>query len=363
MLTPADIKHRTLKTTMGGYNKKDTDEFLASILESFEQLQSENTKLKEQLTSLSEGIQYYKNLEDNLQKALVLAEKTSEETKTAAKAEAANIVSLAKTQANDILSQAKDEAAKITENAKTDIYAKNLEMQKKADTLNNKLSGLVSSYEDYKKKIKLIVEKQLEFIENEEFSPEIPEYEIPEYILSNENNESVNTDISNDEAASCENEDTYLNTVESELNNSKTIKLEDNISTDESINDINTENKIFKWESNEEVDAQDNAISENKNTLQNSLQNEYQASLQNELQNELQSKDLIKEGVIDNVEETDDIVVENIMTTPTLDGMNTADISNTVFPASKPENDSVPYLSEKNENDAKKNPFTFIDLD
>ena len=25
MLTPADIKHRSLKTTMGGYNKKDTE--------------------------------------------------------------------------------------------------------------------------------------------------------------------------------------------------------------------------------------------------------------------------------------------------------------------------------------------------
>ena len=46
MLTPADIKHRSLKTTMGGYNKKDTDEFLASILESFEELSSENAKLK-----------------------------------------------------------------------------------------------------------------------------------------------------------------------------------------------------------------------------------------------------------------------------------------------------------------------------
>ena len=50
MLTPADIKHRSLKTTMGGYNKKDTDEFLASILESFEELSSENAKLKEKLT-------------------------------------------------------------------------------------------------------------------------------------------------------------------------------------------------------------------------------------------------------------------------------------------------------------------------
>ena len=82
MLTPADIKNRTIKTTMGGYNKKDTDEFIASILESFEELNNENKKLKEKLTSLSDGIQYYKNLEDNLQKALVLAEKTSEDRKS-----------------------------------------------------------------------------------------------------------------------------------------------------------------------------------------------------------------------------------------------------------------------------------------
>ena len=75
MLTPADIKNRTIKTTMGGYNKKDTDEFIASILESFEELNNENKKLKEKLTSLSDGIQYYKNLEDNLQKALVLQKK------------------------------------------------------------------------------------------------------------------------------------------------------------------------------------------------------------------------------------------------------------------------------------------------
>ena len=140
MLTPADIKHRSLKTTMGGYNKKDTDEFLASILESFEELSSENAKLKEKLTSLSEGIQYYKNLEDNLQKALVLAEKTSEETKNAAKAEAANIVSLAKKEADDIVSNAQKEADKYTDNAKAEFDKKVTDAQKKYEEINGRLS-------------------------------------------------------------------------------------------------------------------------------------------------------------------------------------------------------------------------------
>ena len=40
---------------MGGYNKKDTDEFIASILESFEELNNENKKLKEKLTDERRG--------------------------------------------------------------------------------------------------------------------------------------------------------------------------------------------------------------------------------------------------------------------------------------------------------------------
>ena len=62
-------------------------------------------------------------------------------------------------------------------------------------------------------------------------------------------------------------------------------------------------------------------------------------------------------------------LVKNIMTTPTLEGVN-AEISSTVFPASKPDNMSVSYLSENTDSvkkdsndDANDNPFTFIDLD
>ena len=357
MLTPSDIKNRTLKTTMGGYNKKDTDEFIASILESFEELSSENRKLKEQLTSLSEGIQYYKNLEDNLQKALVLAEKTSDDTKNAAKAEAANIVSIAKAEAADIVSKAKNEAQNITENAKTDIEEKVLEAQKKADELNNKLSSLTSSYDDYKKKIKKIVENQLEFIESEDFSPKAPEYSI-----SNEEIKAVNEVLSDDEVAACENEDNDLESIESENfysdSENDTLKLEDIIPTNENLDNVNSEDKIFKWESvTEDVNE---SVETMASELQESLQSEYQESLQNELQ----SAKSDEETDIDN--ESDDnsnIVVENIMTTPTLDGIENADVSNTVFPAFKPEKDSVSYLSETQNEEDDNNSFTFIDLD
>ena len=79
MLTPIDIQNHVLKSTMGGYNKKETDDFIESIQASYEQLYKENSDLKKKITTLSEGIQYYKQMEGTLQKTLVLAEQTASE--------------------------------------------------------------------------------------------------------------------------------------------------------------------------------------------------------------------------------------------------------------------------------------------
>ena len=88
----------------------------------------------------------------------------------------------------------------------------------------------------------------------------------------------------------------------------------------------------------------------------------------------LKSEDKKQTGIEENKYETepkneadnaeDDIIVENIMMkTPTINDAK-EDISNTVFPASMPKDDSVSYLSGNNAGSKeKKNPFTFIDLD
>ena len=93
MLTPIDIHNRQLKPAkIGGYDKKDIDDFMEEIIASYEELYNENRVLKEKITSLSEGIQYYKKMEGTLQKALVLAEKTSSETQEAAKSQADSVI-------------------------------------------------------------------------------------------------------------------------------------------------------------------------------------------------------------------------------------------------------------------------------
>lgn len=382
MLTPADIKNRTIKTTMGGYNKKDTDEFIASILESFEELNNENKKLKEKLTSLSDGIQYYKNLEDNLQKALVLAEKTSDETKSAAKAEAANIVSLAKAEASDIVSKAKLEADELIKNTKSDIDKNVVEAQHKANILNERLSILTSSFESYKRDIKAIVEDQLEFIESEDYSPETPVFDIPNMIGAATDENEYKNENKSDESLDNEPENSVLFKWTSVSNDGEQASVSDD--TNEVSKDYNSIEKNqtteIADENNIDDDNSDNNDTDNGN-LDNKIDNVIEkADVMNEISavdesdiEKVNNKTEIKETGIDEKEikedDSDDIIVENIMTTPTLEGVN-AEISSTVFPASKPDNISVSYLSENTDSvkkdsndDENDNPFTFIDLD
>lgn len=382
MLTPADIKNRTIKTTMGGYNKKDTDEFIASILESFEELNNENKKLKEKLTSLSDGIQYYKNLEDNLQKALVLAEKTSDETKSAAKAEAANIVSLAKAEASDIVSKAKLEADELIKNTKSDIDKNVVEAQHKANILNERLSRLTSSFESYKRDIKAIVEDQLEFIESEDYSPETPVFDIPNMIGAATDENEYKNENKSDESLDNEPENSVLFKWTSVSNDGEQASVSDD--TNEVSEDYNSIEKNqtteIADENNIDDDNSDNNDTDNGN-LDNKIDNVIEkADVMNEISavdesdiEKVNNKTEIKETGIDEKEikedDSDDIIVENIMTTPTLEGVN-AEISSTVFPASKPDNISVSYLSENTDSvkkdsndDENDNPFTFIDLD
>lgn len=382
MLTPADIKNRTIKTTMGGYNKKDTDEFIASVLESFEELNNENKKLKEKLTSLSDGIQYYKNLEDNLQKALVLAEKTSDETKSAAKAEAANIVSLAKAEASDIVSKAKLEADELIKNTKSDIDKNVVEAQHKANILNERLSRLTSSFESYKRDIKAIVEDQLEFIESEDYSPKTPVFDIPNMIGAvTDENEDINENKS-DESLDNELENSVLFKWTSVSNDGEQASVSDDtneVSEDDNSIKKNQTTEIAD-ENNIDDDNSDNNDTDNGN-LDNIIDNVIEkADVMNEISavdesdiEKVNNKTEIKETEINEKEikedDSDEIIVKNIMTTPTLEGVN-AEISSTVFPASKPDNMSVSYLSENTDSvkkdsndDANDNPFTFIDLD
>ena len=151
MLTPQDITSTTLKSGMG-YKKKEVEAFLLEIQNSYLELYKENEELKEKASVLSEGVQYYKNLEKTLQKSLVLAEKTSNE-----------IIATAETKAQAIEQDAKIKANMIISDS-----------QKEVNQLHNQIIYLIQQYEKYKTQCKQFAATQLELLESSSYELKIP---------------------------------------------------------------------------------------------------------------------------------------------------------------------------------------------
>ncbi|MBE5936708.1 MAG: DivIVA domain-containing protein [Lachnospiraceae bacterium] len=144
MLTPIEIHNKEHKHGRG-YSKKEMDEFLDEISEDYETLYKENRDLKEKLEKLSEGIQYYKNLEATLQKALVLAERTSKET-----------IDTANEKAELIQKEAKYKAEQIVNRGITTY-----------ESIRQQCISLMQQYSQFKLQFKQIAMKQLELFESD----------------------------------------------------------------------------------------------------------------------------------------------------------------------------------------------------
>lgn len=117
MLTPIDITNRVFKGGIG-YDKKDVETFMLELSTDYKELYSSNVELKDKVATLNESLQHYRSIEDSMQKAMTLSEKTAEETVIAASDRARQINIEAEMKAESMLADAKAEL----QSTKDEIY-------------------------------------------------------------------------------------------------------------------------------------------------------------------------------------------------------------------------------------------------
>ena len=150
MLTPIDVQAKTFKSGMG-YSKADVDSFLTNLYADYETLYRENMELKDKTSLLNESLNRYKDIEKSLQKALVLAETTSEETIASAKTNAAVIEQEARVKAEAIVADAKQEL----------------------ENIRSMTVELLQKYESYKSQYKALATAQMELLARDAFNIEL----------------------------------------------------------------------------------------------------------------------------------------------------------------------------------------------
>lgn len=80
-ITPTDIVNKQFRMTFRGYDHNEVDDFLQQVSDSLYRTLEENQRLRAQVDDQRGRLQHYQDTEDLIKNALVLAERTADETR------------------------------------------------------------------------------------------------------------------------------------------------------------------------------------------------------------------------------------------------------------------------------------------
>ena len=129
-LTPVEIRHVKLRRRALGYDRRATDDLLANVVTSFEEVWRERADLRDELEELESELSQQKEIEGALRNTLLSAERMADDVRTQARREADVIISEARATARDIVSGVESERERINSEIRR---LRALELDVKAD--------------------------------------------------------------------------------------------------------------------------------------------------------------------------------------------------------------------------------------
>lgn len=154
-LTPLDIHNKEFSRGFRGYDEDEVNNFLNQIIKDYELIIREKKELEEQLNSQSERLGYFSNIEETLNKSIVIAQETAEEVKRNAHKEAKLLVREAEKNADRIVNESLAKARKIA------IEIEELKKQSKV----------------FRTRFKMLMEAQLDLLNNDDWDA-LMEFEV-----------------------------------------------------------------------------------------------------------------------------------------------------------------------------------------
>lgn len=146
-LTPLDIHNKEFTKSFRGYDEDEVNEFLDQVIKDYEMVIREKKELSEQVTQLNERLSHFTNIEETLNKSILVAQETAEELKGNATKESKLIIKEAEKNADRIINEALNKSRRIS------IEVEELKKQAKV----------------FRTRLKMLVEAQLDMIETKDW--------------------------------------------------------------------------------------------------------------------------------------------------------------------------------------------------
>lgn len=154
-LSPLDIHNKEFTRSFRGYAEDEVNEFLDQIIKDYEIILREKKELEDRIKTMTEQMKHYNNLEETLQKSIVVAQEAAEEVRRNSQKEAVLIVKEAGKNADRIINEALAKARKVT------IEIDELKKQSKV----------------FRNRFKMLVEAQLDLLNTDDWDS-LLEYDI-----------------------------------------------------------------------------------------------------------------------------------------------------------------------------------------
>lgn len=145
-MKPIDIRKSTFRMKFRGYDPAQVESYLEAIANEMQEILQENSELKVRIKLLEDKLKEFQDMEEELKRALVLAQKN----------------------AQNIIDNAKKEASLILEKAKIDALSKTKDAVLERDRLKEEIKKLKKKRWEIIQSFKGELEYFLRFIEKEE---------------------------------------------------------------------------------------------------------------------------------------------------------------------------------------------------
>ena len=112
-IKPLDIRRKEFRNGFRGYDANQVDDFLDAVADEFERNYTENQRMREEVSSLRDRLQQFEDLEGSIRAALVHAEQTANDLRSAANREAEDVRQSARREAEFTIREAQSRSHQI----------------------------------------------------------------------------------------------------------------------------------------------------------------------------------------------------------------------------------------------------------
>lgn len=154
-LTPLDIHNKEFNKGFRGYDEDEVNEFLDQVIKDYEMIIREKKELESRVTELTEKLGHFTNIEETLNKSIIIAQEAAEEVKRNAQKESKLIIKEAEKNADRIINESLAKSRKI---------AMEIEELKKQSKV-------------FRTRFQMLIEAQLDLLKNDDWD-HLLEYEV-----------------------------------------------------------------------------------------------------------------------------------------------------------------------------------------